>query len=260
MNLPRLSRLNALLTVLILLLSFSCAESKELTRARALTLIKAEKEFTEPTLIGLRTGDTFSMDALAADEPEQDAQARAVEAYLNDEPIIAVFRYLKLVEVKAEVVKKPAVIKAPEIIVNRPDGTVAKTPVGNNRLEPWRFLIRTSLTARGKEASHGDERSLPLFTKRVIEVTGITNAAGKAGQAQAEFTWRLVPTAAGEALDPSSQAYKSLPPELQQLLRKPQGVMQKTPLASTSEIDTSVRKGTASFQRYDDGWRLLGIR
>jgi hypothetical protein len=260
MNTPRLSKLSALLTVVILLFSFSCAESKELTRARALTLIKTDKEFTEPALLVLRSGDTILVDALAADEPEHDAQTRAVEAYLNDHPVMAVFKYLNLIEVTADVVNKPVVIKAPAIIVNRPDGTVGKTPVGNDRLEPWKFLIRTSLTKKGKEAAQGDEKIIPIYTKRVLEVTGITNAAGMAGQAQAEFTWRIVPTAAGEALDPTSKVYKSLPPDLQQLLRQPQGLMQKTPLASTSEIDTSVRKGTASFQRYDDGWRLLGVR
>jgi hypothetical protein len=242
-----------------MLLSSGCAESKELTRSHALTLIKNSKEFKEPALLKVRNGDPLKLEALAADETEQDAQARAVEFYLNDQPMLAVLRYLDLIEVKAEVVEKPKVIKAPAIIVNRPDGTVGKTPVGSDRLTDWSFIIRTNLTAKGKEAAQSDERSIPLYTKRVIEVTGITNTSEQAGQARAEFTWRIVPTKVGEAFDPTSQTYKSLPPELQQLLRKPFGVMQKTPLASTSEIDSSIQKGAAAFQRYDDGWRLIGL-
>jgi hypothetical protein len=241
------------------MLASGCAESKELTRSRALALIKGSKEFKEPALLKVRNGDPVKLDALAADESEQNAQARAVEFYLNDQPMLAVLKYLNLIEVKAEVVEKPKVIKAPEIIVNRPDGTVAKTPVGNDQLTQWSFTIRTNLTAEGKEAAQSDERSIPLYTKRVIEVTGITNTSGQEGRARAEFTWRTVPTSVGEAFDPTSQTYKSLPPELQQLLRKPVGIMQKTPLSSTSEIDSSIQKGVAAFQRYDDGWRLTGI-
>jgi hypothetical protein len=251
--------LKYLITLMVILLSTGCAESKELTRSRALTLIKESKEFKEPAILKVRTGDPVKLDALAADESEQEAQARAVDFYLDDQPMLAVLKYLDLIEVKAEVVEKPKVIKAPKIIVNRPDGTVAKTPVGSDRLTDWSFTIRTNLTAKGKEVAQSDERSIPLYTKRVIEVTGITNTSGQAGQARAEFLWRIVATKVGEAFDPTSQTYKSLPSELQQLLRKPFGVMQKTPLASTSEIDSSIQKGVATFQRYDDGWRLVGI-
>jgi hypothetical protein len=252
--------LRTLLTLTIVVLASSCVESKELTRARALSLIREAKEFKKPISIAIRSGDTVTVEAKAADELEQEAQARAVEAYLDNHPVMAVLNYLRLIEVKADVTEKPKVIKAPEIIVNRPNGTVARSSVGNDRLEPWKFLIRTNLTGEGKKVAREDDHSILLYTKEVIEVTGITNSAGRVGQAQAEFTWRAVPTSVGEAFDPTSQTYKNLPAKLQQALRQPVGSLKHPPFTSTSEIDSSIRKGAASFQRYDDGWRLLGIQ
>lgn len=248
-----------IVTLAIFGLTSSCAESKELTRSRAKAIINDAKEFKEPTAIVLREDyGEVSVTAQSADEEETAAQQRAVEAFLDNHPALAVLKYLGLIDFAAQLIQKPQVIKAPEIRVERPNGTMARTPLGRDSLEPWKFDIRVSLTEKGQKAAGSDKRSIPLYTRRVIDVTGIIKTQN--GGAQAEFTWQAVPTAVGEAFDPTSEEYKNLPLQLQQGLRKPTGLLQRTPLADTSEINTAIKRGVAYFQRYDDGWRLISVQ
>lgn len=245
--------------IFIFVLFASCAEAKDLSRPRALALIKGAKEFKEPAMIAIR--DDYgeeSVPAQSADEKETDAQVRAVEAFLDNHPMLAVLQYLNLIEVTTKITQKPKVVKAPEIIIERPLGITTRNPIDKDGLEPWKFNVRVSLTTKGKEAAGSSERAIPIYTKQVLEVTGIITTQN--GGAQAEFTWRAVPTSVGEAFDPTSAAYKSLTPKLQDALKRPTGLLQRTSLADTSEINTAVRKGVAYFQRYDDGWRLESVQ
>lgn len=248
----------SIVLALIALVS-GCADSKELTRSRAASLISNSKEFKEPAAIVLRNEyGEVSVPAQSKDEEETVAQPRAVDAFLDNHPALAVLNHLGIIEVTAEVSQKPQVIKAPEIKVERPGGITSRTPLGEDRLEPWKFQIRVSLTEQGKKAAGSNSQSIPLFTKRVVEVTGVIKTQN--GGAQAEFTWQPVPTDVGKSFDPTSEEYKKLPPQLQQGLKKPIGLLQRTPLADTSGINTSVRKGVAYFQLYDDGWRIISIQ
>lgn len=43
----------------------------------------------------------------------------------------------------------------------------------------------------------------------MIEVTGLTTP--KVGEAGSDFTWKDVPTPAGEAFDPTTDTYRGLP-------------------------------------------------
>ncbi len=246
-------------TIFIFVLFASCAEAKDLSRPRALALIKDAKEFKEPAMIVLRDDyGEVSVPAQSVDEKEVDAQARAVEAFLDNHPMLAVLKHLNLIEVTAEVIQKPKVVKAPEIIIERPSGITTRNPIDKDSLEPWKFNVRVSLTAKGKEAAGNNERAIPIYTKQVLEVTGIITTQN--GGAQAGFTWRAVPTAVGESFDPKSAAYQRLPLKLQETLKNPTGLLQRTPLAETSEVNASVKKGVAYFQRYDDGWRLVSVQ
>jgi hypothetical protein len=250
--------LRTLMALMAVTLVSGCADSKELTRSRAAALINGAKDFKEPVAIRLRDNyGEVSIPAQSEDEEESVAQPRAIEAFLDNHPALAVLKHLGLIEVLMQVRQKPEIIKAPEIRVEKPSGTTARTPIGHDALKPWSFLIHVSLTDSGKKVAEGNGETIQLYTRRLVEVTGII--ATHNGGAQAEFTWRAAPTAVGKVFDPTSDEYKKLPTNLQQGLKKPTGLLQRTPLSDTSEINTSVRKGVAYFQRYDDGWRLISI-
>lgn len=243
----------------VIALSSNCAQSKDLSRSRASTLISESKQFKEPAAVVLKEEyENISVPAQSEDEEEVVAQPHAVEDFLENHPALAVLQHLGIIEVTAQAIQKPKIIKAPEIKVDRPDGSIARSPLGKDSLSPWKFVIRVNLTEKGKMEAGSNGRTILLFTKRIIDVTGIITTQN--GGAQAEFTWRAVPTSVGEAFDPTSASYKSLPPKLQQGLKKPIGLLQRTPLADTSEINTAVRKAVAYFQRYDNGWRLISIQ
>lgn len=242
----------------VVVVSSNCAQSKELSRSRASTLIRESKEFKEPAAVVLKDKyEDVSVPAQSEDEEESIAQPRAVEVFLDNHPALAVLEYLGLIEVTTQVIQKPKTIKAPEFKVERPDGSTARSPLGKDSLAPWKFLIRVNLTEKGKQVSGNNDRAIPLYTKQVENITGIITTQN--GGAQAEFTWKAVPTSVGEAFDPTTEQYRKLPPQLQQGLKKPIGLLQKTPLADTTEINTAIRKGVAYFQRYDDGWKLISI-
>lgn len=248
---------------LVVVLLAGCAQSQELTRPRALALIQNSKEFGEPAAVVLKGKDDMSMSAESADETEERARARAAELYFNDYPALEIFQHFGLLEVRLEVLKRPQAVSGPQFPVTRPDGTTVLTPpMRTGQSEPWHFKVEPRLTQKGLRVAirvNGGEYAIPVYRREVMQVTGVTHTG--AGKAQAEFTWRVVPAEAGEAFDTSSTAFKSLPPKLQQEITSPRGLLQRTPFATTLERDyTGIKKGTAFFQRYDDGWRLTDVR
>lgn len=241
-----------LMALVLIVLSTGCAESKELTRSRALALIKSSKEFKEPATISLIKSKDIAVPAKSEEDPEPEAQARAIELFYEDHPTMGVLQHLGIVEVKATLIKKP-------------QKTEQKIPFARAivKIEPWQFNVTTSLTDKGREMNQKagkdkNEQAVVLYQKEVVEVTGITNSGEN--RAQAKFTWRAIPTVVGEAFDTKSQTYQSLPPKLQQLVSGPRGVFQLAPLSSTLGTGYGEKKAMAIFQRYDDGWRFVGVQ
>jgi hypothetical protein len=70
------------------------------------------------------------------------------------------------------------------------------------------------LTDKGREATKGNEKFIPAYTKEMLKVMGITSQS-----AQVELKWRIMPTAVGEAFDYNSQTYRNLPSKLRELLK-----------------------------------------
>ncbi|HEX8000854.1 MAG TPA: hypothetical protein VF528_20905 [Pyrinomonadaceae bacterium] len=246
-------------TFALVLLTSSCAQSQELTRSHALSLIRESKDFKEPVTISLKSNNDIPVQAKSEKDLEPEAQAQAVEAFLGDHPEMAVLRHLGLVEVKATTIKRPISIKPLEFPVKLPIGTTAKvSPRLPNKFEPWRFKVETMFTEKGKqlvgETQGGASEAIPIFQREVIEVTGVTSTQG--GQAQAEFTWRTTPTKIGEAFDPTSASFKALPNNLQRAVREPHGVFSSISAKSFGGVNRSV----GIFRRYDDGWRLTAIQ
>jgi hypothetical protein len=216
------------------MLGTGCTGSRELSRSRALALLKDSKDFRSPVSLLLTTHHGSPIEAQSLDEPALGAQTRIIERYLKDHPQVAVFQYLGLVEVRA---------------------TVVQTPEADHLW--WKFDLQPALTEKGEELAARERtpgQAVPIARKEVIEVTGITKTSE--GSAEAEFTWKEVPTEMGEVFDPQSAAFRSLPETLREAITKPRGIIGRDATRKYGEIYTA----TAVYQLYDDGWRLQMIR
>lgn len=236
----RILSLCALTAICLIVTLQGCAalSSKELTRSRALALLREHKEFKTPKDLPLQDVEKFNVPALSEDEDPVPYE-RAVETYFNNYPAMGVLRELGLVEAEATLTDKPQMLPR------------------TRRLLDWRFSMDVRLTAKGREAAQAEggagEDAVPLFRKEVLEVSGLTKESES--RAQAEFTWKAVPTQTGEAFDPTSRAFKSLPATLQQKVSQPTifGDSLKLKFGET-------RKSVGHFQLYDDGWRISYIQ
>jgi hypothetical protein len=165
------------------------------------------------------------------DEPEQEAQGRAVSEYARTSAEVAAFYQMELINLSATLVETPS-----------------PTHVW------WRFELKPVLTEKGEQEGGVNSQNnrgleIPIASRELTEVTGITQ---KEGAAQVEFTWKLVPTPAGEAFDSGSQTYRELPEWLRQMIVKAPGGFGK----SAERRYGNIYKGKALLQLYDDGWRV----
>ncbi|HEX8162906.1 MAG TPA: hypothetical protein VF538_13635 [Pyrinomonadaceae bacterium] len=218
-------------------------DTKDLTRESARKLIEDSERFKAPLVASLKDQNEFPMLPNSADETEQEALARVLDMHLSSNIALAVLRHLGYAEVKVTLVKHAKV-----------EGS---GPFAN--IQPWVFNIAATLTDKGRQAAKfqgltGD-KAVPLARREIVEVTGIRKEGIRG---EADFTWKTVPTEAGEAFDPSTDTFKSLPPELREALTKSRGI---GPFASSATGNwADIHKTSAAFQKYDDGWRLTGIR
>lgn len=217
--------------------------SGDLTRDNARKLIEDSDRFKAPIVATLKDKRELPMLPDSADETEQHAQARVLDMHLSSDLTLAVLRHLGYADVKAIVIKQ---------------GKVAGSgPFAD--IQPWVFSIEASLTEKGQEAAKAQgltgDKAIALANREMVEVTGVKKEGIRG---EAEFTWKAVPTEAGKAFDPSSDTFKSLPSELREALTKSRGV---GPFATNATADWSaIHQTGAVFQKYDDGWRLTGVR
>ena len=214
--------------------------TKDLTRESALKLIEDSERFKAPISADLKDQKELPLRPDSPDETEQEARARVVDMHLSSNPALAVLRHLGYAEVRATLVRHARV----------PDRALP---------EPWVFNLEPTLTDKGMEAAKSQgltgDKAMPLARREMVEVTGVRKEGIRG---EAEFTWKAVPTEVGKAFDPTSDTFKSLPPELRDALTKSRGI---GPFASSATIDwAGIHKSAAAFQRYDDGWRLTGVR
>jgi hypothetical protein len=235
-----LLRLSALTIVCFVVLLSGCAalNSKELSRSRALDLLRAHREFKMPKVLPLRDVKKFNISALSEDE-EPVPYDRAVTTFFENYPDMGVLRELGLVEAEATLTDRPQ----------------AQPRTGT--LLGWRFSVDVRLTDKGRQAVESaggtGEESFSLLRKEVLEVSGVTKLSDTS--AQADFTWKSAPTPIGEAFDPTSEAFKRLPAALQQKVSQP------TILGDSLKLRFGeTKKAVADFQLYDDGWRVTLIR
>jgi len=213
-------------------LAVNCSGPKELTRTGAADLIRSSEDFHAPITITLPGKREWPTGARSADEPEAEARARAVDSYARTSAELAAFRHLGLIDFNARLIEGPSPTHA-----------------------WWRFELEPVLTEKGDRATANGasgmrQTEIAVARRELVEVTGITTQ--KAGTAQVEFTWKQVTTFAGEAFDPSSETYRSLPEWLRQKISGPPGGFGR----SAERRYGDVRKGKALLQLYDDGWRV----
>jgi hypothetical protein len=210
---------------------------KELTRPRALSLLRGHDMFKKPAPLPLTVAEKFPVPAEKADEPEP--VERALELFFIDRPVMGVLHHLGLIEATAAAVERPQ--------------RLAYT----GYLTTWKFRITPRLTAEGRKAVRAaggnGEDSVPAFRREVVEITGIRREGPN--RAEVEFTWKAVPTEAGEAFDPTRDTFKSLPPTLQQKITKV-NILGNSLKTSFGEV----RRAAARLHLYDDGWRVEYIR
>lgn len=208
-----------------------------LTRPRALSLLRGHVMFKKPAPLPLSVAEKFPVPAEKADEPEP--VERALELFFVDRPVMGVLHHLGLIEATATAVERPQ--------------RLAYT----GYLTTWKFRITPRLTAEGRKAVRAaggaGEDSVPAFRREVVEITGIRKEGARV--AEVEFTWKAVPTEAGEAFDPTSDTFKTLPLTLQQKITRV-NILGNSLKTSFGEA----RRAIARLQLYDDGWRMEYIR
>lgn len=213
-----------------------CSGSRELTRSHAGDLIKESNDFCRPVsvaLLGKRDQPTRSQ---STGEAEDEARGRAFDEYARSHMQMAVFRHLGLIDLRATLVERPS----PE------HGW-------------WRFIVEPVLTEAGErvaveELENRNRKGIIISRRELIEVTGLTASAGET--TRAEFTWKEVPTAAGEAFDPASNTFRQLP----EWIRGGITGSASGPRKGLEHKYGVTRKGTAVLQLYDDGWRVQHIQ
>jgi hypothetical protein len=215
----------------------------DLTRDSARRLIEDSDKFKAPIAAALKDQKDLPMLPDSADETEQQALARVLDMELSSDLTLAALRQLGYADAKITVLKHASVS--------------GRGPLAD--IQPWVFNIEAVLTDKGRELAKSQgmtgDKAVPLARREIVEVTGIRKEGIRG---EADFTWRAVPTEAGKAFDPSSDAFKSLPQGLREALTKSRGV---GPFAAAATAGwAGVNKAGAAFQKYDDGWRLMGIQ
>ena len=236
----------ALCLIAVYLPALISCESKELTRSQGQKMITSSQEFKNITSLdyinrSLREDKKGTSVAKSADEPEEAAVQGRINDYFVEEPRVGIANHLGLV--------KPELKRINE----KPEVLSSITPSGF-----WYFDENYTLTEKGKAywseyELPSQETVIPTAKKEFINITGITNAG--ATEANVEFTYRWLPNQLGKSLDPSTEEFKSLPENLRKNLTEvyPYAV-------SPFIVDwRGERSGSARFQKYDDGWRLINV-
>jgi hypothetical protein len=106
-----------------------------------------------------------------------------------------------------------------------------------------------------KEWGSSGREGLPLYRRKIVEITGISKSVNN--KAEVQYTWKAVPTELGQTFDANGSFFKGLTPDQQGKLRQPVGLFGVR--GSVVRDYNEVFKGTAGLQLFDDGWRLVNL-
>lgn len=220
--------------VAVLCAPSACASSTRLDRNKAAEMISHSVQFTQPyTIIVQHASNKRYMEPISPDETRAQGEARAVENFFDSTPYRAVLRELGLIDVKAKFAGVESGRGIFELTINLTD----------RGRQLWRDLNLPADTA-----------TLPLATRELVAVTGITGDE-KTRRATVEFDWRWVPTVAGRAMMRGTPEFSRLPERIKkQFNEEGLGVFN---IGAHPPLELGgTHRSVASFQLYDDGWRL----
>ena len=213
----------------------ACASSNRLDRNKAAEMIRRSPQFTQPyTIIIQHASNKRYLEPISPDETRAQGEARAVENFFDSTPYRAVLRELGLIDVKAKFTGVESGRGVFELTINLTD----------KGQQLWRDLNLPVDTA-----------TLPLARRELIQVTGITGGDERSRHATVEFDWKWIPTLAGRAMMKGTQEYESLPDRIKNQFNKDGLSVFNIGAHPPLELG-GTHHAVASFQLYDDGWRL----
>lgn len=235
-----------LLLVLFLftqIFSTAACSSGELTRAQAQKLITDSKDFKQPAVIEFIQGNIAvgrnkgAVESKSDSEPETEAVERRIASHYAANPQMGVAAHFGLIEAQ----------------VKRTNDKPEPFTVASSY---WFFDERYIVTEKARKmweelAIPVNETAVPTAEKEMLEVTGITKQSDSI--IQVDYSWKWKPNEIGKALDTSTEEFKRLPEKLKNDLLAPEELKSKNQTLSWS----GKQNGTAKFQKYDDGWRIV---
>ena len=236
---------NHILLILVCIFGLTasaCGEEKDLSRAKAQSLITQSPDFKHPAALSLISPverEPFGPDKANDSKKPEEAKTRNLQLFFSYYPQIAVAAHFGLASVDQQLLRE-------------------EKAVGFQVPAKWFFFVKARATDQGKALwkEYGmavSEDSLPLARKEFVGITGITSLAEN--RTQADFTWKWNPNKLAVAFQEDTEEFKALPVEIQK------GLLGQTEGNRKPQVEnwSGERKGKALFQRYDDGWRLTGI-
>lgn len=230
----------------------ACASLGGFSRGTAATAIENDGRYLTPAAMTIDIGWKLTnanakVNQISADETAEAAALRAREDFMLRHPQLIVAEELGYIKLRFD---------KPELKEAGAGNENYKTNLG-----VWTFDPRAEITDQGRAlwkelGRDANEEALPLARRGAAEITGISDSG--ADTKQVEFSYKWEPTELGKAFDPDEAAFKKLPANLQEALKKIQRGTFGTGKNNVAQFD-SVKKGVAHFQKYDDGWRIYQL-
>ncbi len=232
--------------------AIGCSMIGGFNRSTAAGLIEKDTRFATAATMTIDIGGRIAN--ASADTPQKTANETVEEA---------------AVRVKQDFMQKQPQLLAAEqlgyIKLFFENGELGERTMGaprfDNSLQHWYFKARAEITDKGKALWKElnlpvDEKNLPLGVRGNVEITGMKDENQTLKSADFTFQWQ--PNELGKAFDPDSNEFRNLPPDLQEALKKVQYNNFGGGGNNTMHFKTP-RKARATFQKFDDGWRLNEI-
>lgn len=222
---------------LVTLLCLTACNSNTLTHSRAAEAIRSSEEFQKPVLITLQPVYRQSLTLIGTGSQITPKEEFALRRFMESHADLAVLHHLGQIDFKVSKIEFP---------------DSASSPV----------MVTVNLTVEGRSASREWQQSgggwtIPIARRELVEVTGMTGGEGEFKMARAEYAWRWQPTETGKYFDSSRREHQSLPETIRQNFSGVSMADVMRQMGRGIVFDSSkVQTASASFQLYDDGWRL----